>query len=31
MAFGLFLNFEKLSLDIIENEINQMTDDKYII
>ena len=30
MAFGLFLNFEKLSLDIIENEINQMTDDNTL-
>ena len=30
MAFGLFLNFEKLSLEIIENEIKQMTDDNAL-
>ena len=30
MAFGLFLNFEKLSLQIIENEIAQMTNDNIL-
>lgn len=31
MAFGIFLNFEKLSLQIIENEIAQMTDDNVLV
>jgi hypothetical protein len=27
MSFGIFLNFEKLSLEIIENEIAKMSND----
>lgn len=31
MALGIFLNFEKLSLEIIENEIAQMTNDNLLV
>lgn len=31
MSFGMFLNFEKVSIEIIEEHISKMTDDNTIL